>query len=181
MDEQVVDTLVGGGVGVIPTDTLYGVVASARDADAVSRVYEVKHRNPDKPCIVLIADPGDVEEFGVVLSDGLREVLMGYWPGPYSILLPSIDETFSYLDRGTGEIAFRVPDDDALRELLRATGPLIAPSANTEGDAPATTVSTAQQYFGDSVDFYVDGGERAEKASTLLRIDHEGNTEILRE
>jgi L-threonylcarbamoyladenylate synthase len=180
MDEQIVETIVEGGIGVIPTDTLYGIVASARDPDAVSRVYEVKRRNPNKACIVLVADIDDIEEFGVVLSNELREMLLRYWPGPYSILLPIVDETFSYLDRGTGEIAFRVPDDEELREFLRVTGPLIAPSANTEGDAPATTVSLAQQYFGDSVDFYVDGGERSGPPSTLLRLRENGETEILR-
>ena len=180
-DETVAEILRSGGVGVLPTDTLYGIVASALDPDAVSRVYTLKERDPAKPCIVLIPDIDVADEFGVVLSESLRERLASYWPGPYSILLPTVDETFSYLDRGSGYIAFRIPDDENLREFLRASGPLIAPSANTEGDAPATTVSTARAYFGDDADFYVDGGECDGKASTLLSIEDDGETRILRE
>lgn len=180
MNEDIADILHRGGVGVIPTDTLYGLVASARDPDAVSRVYEMKRRNPEKPCVVIVADVDDIEEFGVVLSNELRERLSAYWPGPYSILLPTIDETFSYIHRGTGEIAFRVPDDENLREFLRESGPLIAPSANTEGNAPAKSVSAARKYFGDEADFYIDGGERDGRASTLLRLGEHGEDEILR-
>lgn len=180
-DETVAEILRSGGVGVLPTDTLYGVVASALNPEAVSRVYELKRRNPAKPCIVLISDIEAIEEFGVILSNELRERLQSYWPGPNSIILPTIDETFSYLTRDTEGIAFRVPDDDGLREFLRISGPLIAPSANIEGDAPATTISAARAYFGDDVDFYVDAGKREGKASTLIVFDEEGVPKILRE
>ena len=177
--EEIVERIHLGGIGVIPTDTLYGLVGSALITETVSRIYEVKRRNPTKPFIVLIADIEDVERFGVILSEDLRKSLEAYWPGPYSILLPVIDETFEYLHRGTDEIAFRLPADDALRDFLRETGPLVAPSANIEGDRPACTMEQAQGYFGSDVDFYVDGGEKDEEPSTLVRIT-EDSVETLR-
>jgi L-threonylcarbamoyladenylate synthase len=179
MDEDRVIEIIGeGGVGVLGTDTLYGLVGSAFSQDAVARIYELKRRERGKPLIVLIPELDDVERFGVVLSDELRERLMTHWPGPVSIVLPSIDEEFEFLSRGTDSIAFRLPSDERVRELLKRTGPLVAPSANLEGQPPATDIVSAKNYFGDAVDFYLDAGELEGKASTLIRIDDDGETLI---
>ena len=155
--DQVIEILASGGVGVLPTDTLYGLVGSAFSSDAVERIYDLKQRDRGKPLIVLIASLEDLERFGVVISDGLEQTLKSYWPGPYSIILPTIDDEFEYLSRGTDSIAFRMPDDPELLDILAATGPLVAPSANIEGKPPALTVADARRYFGDNADFYLDG------------------------
>ena len=174
MNEQHVITLLKkGGVGVLPTDTLYGLVGSALLPDAVLRIYELKRRNETKPLIVLIAEVPDIEQFGVVLSEQLENSLAKYWPGAYSIRLPIIDDQFEYLSRGMDTIAFRLPDTEELREFLRETGPLVAPSANIENLPPATTIAEAKRYFGTDVDFYIDGGELRGKASTVIEFDDE--------
>lgn len=172
--ESIIETLEQGGVGILPTDTLYGIVGSALSADTVDRIYALKRRDTKKPLIVLIPDIEEVERFGVILSEKLKEELGAYWPGPYSIILPTIDEEFEYISRGTDTIAFRLPDDEDLREFLRHTGPLVAPSANTEGNFPATTVEEARSYFGDGVDFYIDGGEVDNPPSTVIRMTEDG-------
>ena len=179
-DETAIEFLAEGGMGVLPTDTLYGLVTTALDPDAVERVYKIKQRDGNKPLIVLISDLEQVEQFGIVLDDALIEQLHSYWPGKYSIVLPTVDDQYEYLSCGTDTIAFRLPDNDELRELIRAVGPLVAPSANPEGYPPATTVDEAQKYFGSDVDFYVDGGTLDGKASTLLRIEN-GEVEVIRE
>jgi L-threonylcarbamoyladenylate synthase len=169
--DSIANILLDGGVGIIPTDTLYGIVGSALNADAVERIYKLKKRNKKKPLIVLIPEIDTLEQFGVVLSESLRKQLSAYWPGPYSVILPVIDEQFDYLSCGSDTIAFRVPDKQDLIELLRATGPLVAPSANTEGNPPAEHIGAAKKYFGSDVDFYVDGGELNNKPSTVLEFD----------
>ena len=140
-NSEIVETLRAGGVGVLSTDTLYGLVGSALLPEAVERIYELKRRDREKPLIVLIADIEDVERFGVVLSEELILQLEKYWPhsssagaealrgkpGPYSVILPSVDDEFSYLHRGGGTIAFRLPDKDDLCELLRDVGLFLDP------------------------------------------------------
>lgn len=168
---QIIEIIREGGVGVLPTDTLYGLVGSALSPDAVDRIYDLKQRDPSKPLIVLIADIEELERFGIVISDMLLERLSGYWPGPNSVVLPTIDDQFEYLDRGRGSIAFRLPAHDELRALLRMTGPLVAPSANVEGAQPAITIEMARAYFGSDASFYVDAGELKGKASTLIEFD----------
>jgi L-threonylcarbamoyladenylate synthase len=178
--EEAIEQIHLGQVGVIPTDTLYGLVGTALVPETVTRIYELKKRDPEKPLIVLISAIEDLEQFGVVVSDALYQQLEHHWPGPVSIILPTIDETFSYLERGSGGIAFRVPNDGELLSLLKETGPLVAPSANPEGLPPATTIAEAKEYFGSDVMFYVDGGKKEGKASALISIDEDGNETTLR-
>jgi L-threonylcarbamoyladenylate synthase len=91
--------------------------------------------------------------------------------------LPVEKNHFDYLHRGKNAIAFRVPDDDVLRNVLQQTGPLIAPSANIQGVNPAIMIDHAVEYFGKNVDFYVDGGVLNNEPSTLIRF--ENNTPVV--
>jgi L-threonylcarbamoyladenylate synthase len=173
-----VEILQKGGIGVLATDTLYGIVGLAFSSEAIDRIYALKQRNLDKPFVVLVSCIEDLEKFGIVLTAKLIEKLKQYWPGPYSILLPIADEQFAYIHRGTNRIAFRLPDKKDLVKVLKQTGPLVAPSANTEGQPPAQTISEARKYFGAEVDFYVDEGELQNKASTILFF--EGNEIVIK-
>lgn len=167
-----------GKIGVIPTDTLYGLVASASDPAAVARVYQVRGRDTGKPCIVLIGDETDLGMFGVD-SGVLPDPIGRWWPGKVSIVFPCSDARWSHLHRGTGTIAFRVPDVPKLRAFLREAGPIIAPSANPQGKPPAKTVAEARGYFGDETDFYVDGGTLDSEPSTIVTFGN-GTVSVVR-
>lgn len=166
--DDLVSVLQNGGVAVLRTDTLYGVVCLADSEQAVNRVYQLKHRNEAKSPIVLIADQSQLYERP---SDTMQPALDMMWPGPYSIIMPAPDAPH-WIVRDNQSVAYRVPAHDDLRYLLRQTGPLIAPSANLEGDPPALTIQQAVDYFGDAVDIYVDGGKVTNtRPSTLLRLN----------
>lgn len=170
-----VSLLSKGGVVVMPTDTIYGVLGSALHPKTVARVYRLRKRNPKKPIIVLIGSIADLKHFGIMLDTPTRRVLNRFWPGPVSIILPlsadkNIVRQFRYLHRGTKSIAFRLPKPVWIRRLLKRTGPLVAPSANWEGQPPARTIEEARRYFGKHVDAYVDMGPRRGKPSKLVRI-----------
>ena len=176
---EVVAMLRRGAVGILPTDTLYGVVASTAFPDAIQRLYEVRHRSSLKGCITLIADKDQVSNL-VKWDDYDRKLASKYWPGPVSIILPVVEYAPAYLHPIKGTLAFRVPNKEDLRALLWHTGPLFAPSANPAGLKPAATIEEAQQYFGDNVDFYIDAGDLSgNKPSTLIRQNN-GQVEVLR-
>lgn len=167
---EVKSTLRRGGVGVIPTDTIYGIVGSAFSRETVARIYRLRNRSRKKPMIILIGKMGDLVSFGIKLTREMRGKVNQFWPGKVSIILPCRGKDFEYLHRGTETLAFRLPEKRDLRALLRTTGPLVAPSANTEGKQPASTLTEAETYFGRRVDFYVDGGCVASAPSTLIEF-----------
>lgn len=181
-NKKLIETLKPGGVAVIPTDTIYGLVGSALNPEAVERVYQLKGRAPNKPCIILISDVTDLKKFGVVINKENVPRLNQLWPGPVSIIFPissEFSQPLTYLHRGTETLAFRLPKLKSLQNLIRKTGPLIAPSANPEGQKPANTIIQARHYFGDQVDLYIAGGKKLGKSSKLVAL-HSGKIIIIR-
>jgi L-threonylcarbamoyladenylate synthase len=175
-----INILNSGGIGVIPTDTLYGLVGRADKQDTIQRIYKTKGRSPDKPFIILISSINDLDKFNITISEKEKILLGKYWPGKVSIILKVDDENLYYLTRGSGGLAFRIPDKKDLQEILKETGPLVAPSANPEGRLPAKNIKDAKDYFGDKVDFYINRGDLVSEPSTLITIE-DGEVRVLRE
>lgn len=173
-------TIRRGGVGVLPTDTIYGLVGSALDRSVIRRIYSLRRRNPRKPMIILIGAYRDIRRFGIRLDVRTRRALGKVWPGKVSVILACRSKKFSYLHRGTQTLAFRMPGPAWLRAGLRKTGPLAAPSANTEGKPPARSVREAKRYFANRIDFYMDAGRLVSRPSTIVRIER-GKASLVRE
>ncbi len=168
-DGGVAKLIRNGGIVVMPTDTILGVVASAKSPRAVERLYRLRKRERAKPFIVLIASAGEVKQFGIIPTPRLAALLNRVWPGPVSVVLLCPAAKFRYLHRGTGSLAFRVPQSAALRRFLRAAGPLVAPSANRAGESPCRTVREARAVFGAAVDVYMPGRVRSSAPSVVLK------------
>jgi len=179
--KTIIPILKWGGIGVLPTDTLYGVVGSAFDKKTVELIYELRKRDSDKPMIILISSVGDLKKFGVVLSGAQKKTLSKIWPAKVSVVFSCKDKKFKYLHRGKNSLAFRLPAEAGLVGLLKKTGPLVAPSANKSGKNPAATYLEAKKYFGEEVDFYVDGGKLKSKPSTIIEMKEDGSLKVLRE
>ena len=166
--QKLIAAIKKGGIGVLPTDTLYGLVGSAFSASALERIYAIRERSGKKPFIILISTLSDLKKFEIKINKKTEVLLRGVWPGKVSVVFPVRSKKFGYIHRGTKSLAFRLPNKDSLTTLLKKTGPLVAPSANREGAKPATTIKKAKQYFGERIDFYVDGGTLCGKPSTLV-------------
>lgn len=157
-----------GAIGVIPTDTVYGVVARAADQAATERLYRLKSRD-NKPGTLIAASIDQLEELGI--KRRYLKAVEQFWPGAVSVVIPVSDPKLAYLHQGKLSLAVRLPDQPDLQRLLAATGPLLTSSANQPGQPPAETVAAAKEYFGDKVDFYVDGGDLSgRQPSTVIRV-----------
>ncbi len=155
-------------VGVIPTDTLYGLVARAEDPAAVERLYSLKKRE-SKPGTLIAASLSQMEKLG--LKHRYLKAVEDFWPGAVSVIIPCADPALRYLHRGKLSLAVRIPADSELRQLLDDTGPLLTSSANQPGQPPAATIAQARDYFGDAADFYIDGGDLSgRQPSTIIRV-----------
>ncbi len=176
---ELVEMLRAGAVGVIPTDTLYGIVAVVTNQEAVEKIYKLKRRSPNKACIVLVGSQDQIIDKDA-WSNRHLEITKQYWPGSVTIALPITSKTPGYLHRAENSLAYRLPDDKDLRALLLKTGPLVAPSANIEGQPPAADVSAAMSFFKNEVDFYVDDGRLEGNPSTLVTLK-DGQIAVLRQ
>jgi L-threonylcarbamoyladenylate synthase len=179
MDDGLIGTisagLKAGGAVVIRTDTLYGIIALASHQAAVEKVYEIKHRNPAKQCIVLINDASDVPAYEQFIRD------YSSTEQPTSVIVPASTEP-EWLLRGGDSIAYRVVNNEVLRAVIARVGPVIAPSANPEGEPPAATIDEAKAYFGEAVALYVDGGAVPAdvSASRIVQISLDGTITTVR-
>jgi L-threonylcarbamoyladenylate synthase len=155
-----------GEIAVIPTDTVYGVVARAKDPLAVARLYKLKHRE-GKPGTLVAASVAQLVDLGI--EPHHLTIAEKLWPGAISIITPC-GQNLQYIHQGTDSLAIRIPDDPKLTKLLEQTGPLLTSSANQPGKSPATTAAEARAYFGNQVDWYEDGGVVSREPSTVIKI-----------
>jgi len=158
-----------GAVAVMPTDTVYGLVAKASDEQAVSKLYHLKDRHA-KPGTLIAYDIDQLTRLGFK-----RKYLVAaeqFWPGPVSVIIACSDVSkLGYLTQDRLDIAIRLPSDNFVRQVLKLTGPLLTSSANQPGQPPAETIEQAKQYFNNDVDYYFDGGSLNNRLpSTIIRI-----------
>ncbi|MDD3919012.1 MAG: L-threonylcarbamoyladenylate synthase [Candidatus Pacebacteria bacterium] len=166
-------------IGVILTDTIYGIVGLALEKDVVERVFRVKKRNPKKPLVVLISSIDDLKSiFEIDLNSKCLNILKEFWPGKVSVVLPC--KKYPHLHRGLNSIAFRFPNKKELVDLIKEVGPIIATSVNKEGEIPAKNITEAKECFKNELDFYIDGGEVSKEPSMIVRLVDENELEVLR-
>jgi L-threonylcarbamoyladenylate synthase len=179
---KIVKVIKNGGIGIIPTDTLYGVIGSALNKKAVLNIYKLKERDNHKPFIVLISSINDLKKFNINLSYIQKVFLNKNWPNPLSIILPVLDKKFNYLHRGNFSIAFRLPKQESLIKFIKKVGPIVAPSANIQGENPISTIKEAKEVFKNNVDFYISNGKKVSSIfpSTIVSLLKE-KPEVIRQ
>lgn len=176
-NEAIVTILKNGGIGVIPTDTVYGLVARAQDEAAINKMYHAKKR-ASQPGTIIAPSVESLEELGFDASELVRAA--EYWPASVSVVLDATNIE-SYLKQVRTSLAVRIPNEPALHTLLVEVGPLMTSSANAPGEPTSTSIAEAQKYFGESVDFYVDGGNiNGDHPSRIIGFDDSGQKVIYR-
>lgn len=170
--------LKAGAIGVIPTDTVYGLVAKAGKRSAVERMYKVKER-PHQAGTTIGASIGQFGELGFPYAP--LAAANRYWPASLSVVVDATDVA-DYLKVDRDSLPLRIPDSPQLLQLLAGTGPLMTTSANHPGAPTATNIKQAMAYFGDSVDFYVNVGDLGDRPpSTIIGFDNKGQILIHRQ
>ena len=167
--EKAAEVLNGGGVAVIPTDTVYGLAARPDFEGAVDRLYTIKGREAKKPIALLASDIAAIERFGFSVEGKARELAEKHWPGALTMVI--------------GKEGFRIPDHAETRELIAACGGVLrVTSANLSGRRPATDAPQALKDVGLSADYVVDDGvSPGGVPSTVVRVNEDGTLEVLRE
>jgi L-threonylcarbamoyladenylate synthase len=152
--------IAGGGIVAVPTETVYGLAADAREAAAVARIYAAKGRPAFNPLIVHVPDLAAAERLAV-FDDDARKLAARFWPGPLTLVLPLRSDAgiAGLVTAGLDTIAVRVPAHRAIQALLAACGrPLAAPSANRSGAISPTRAAHVVAGLGEAVDLVIDDG-----------------------
>ncbi len=120
-----------GELLALPTETVYGLAADARNEAAVAKVYALKGRPPSNPLIVHLADASQATQWAQDISAQAQRLMEAFWPGPLTLVLPARPEVSRLVTAGQDSVALRVPAHPLAQRLLQQFGDgLVAPSAN---------------------------------------------------
>ena len=158
--EAAVRLLRQGGVVAVPTDTLYGLAASALDARAVERVFRIKGRSADIALPLLLADPGDIVVCAADVSAIAWTLARHFWPGPLTLVVRRAPGIPKGVVGGMDTVAVRVPDHPVPRAVVRNLGaPITGTSANRSGGPAPISAKAVLDQLGEEIDRVIDAGE----------------------
>lgn len=135
--------LAQGRLVAMPTETVYGLAADARNPLAVAAIYAAKGRPSFNPLIVHAPDLATAETIGI-FGDPARRLAEAFWPGALTLVVPLRADSgiASLVTAGLDTVAIRVPAHQAAQDLLHALGGVVAaPSANRSGRISPTTAA----------------------------------------
>ncbi len=165
---EIARVIIAGGIVILPTDTLYGLHADARNADSIGRIQACKGRDGTKPLLVLCNSARQARSIGVSIDQSTEAALDALWPAPLTAVLPLREPIAA--SAGSSTIGVRVPAIDWLRELAELTGPIVSTSVNYAGQTPATSVELIPLEIAVSVDGIADAGKLDGKPSTIVDL-----------
>ena len=154
------EILKSGGIVAVPTETVYGLAASAYSDDAIKSVFTAKGRPQDNPLIVHIASIDMLNDIACDIPDVAYECAKAFWPGPFTMVLPKGDKIAGSVSAGLDTVAVRFPSDKTICDIILKSGlPLAAPSANTSGRPSPTTASHVIEDLDGKIDAVVCGND----------------------
>ena len=163
-----VEVLERGGVVACPTETWLGLLADARNDEALKRVAELKGRPADMPIALLLPDARAVASVASSPSTEARALMEAYWPGPLTILLAANPGLSPRITRD-GKVGVRVPGPSPAADLARAFGhPLTATSANLSGEPPLRSADELPPALAKGLGGVVPGVSPGGAPSTLI-------------
>lgn len=146
-----------GGIVAFPTETVYGLGASAFDPSAIEQVFNAKGRPSDNPLIVHVSNLKQLSSFTDHFDERARLLAEKFWPGPISLIFPKRSSVLDQITAGLPTVAIRIPNHSMALDLINRTGPLVAPSANKSGRPSPTSATHIREDFGEDIPI-LDGG-----------------------
>jgi L-threonylcarbamoyladenylate synthase len=164
--ERAIHALEAGHLVGLPTETVYGLAADARNPDAIAKIYAAKQRPNTHPLIVHVAHHADLTQWIMPLPPHVHAIvhrlMTAFWPGALTLILPKHSSVLTCVTGGQSTIALRCPAHPIAQAVLAAfhkgQGGLAAPSANRFGRISPTTAQHVYDELGDQVDMILDGG-----------------------
>lgn len=160
-----------GGIVVFPTETVYGIGASAHSCFGPHEIFDIKVRPLDKPLPWLVEDDDALlDKYGVDVPEYAHNLAKAFWPGAMTLVVKASDVVGKDFRADDGTVALRSPAHEVVMELIQASGgPIIATSANTSGAPAPGDFSEVEERIIAAADVALDGGETLhQQASTVV-------------
>lgn len=162
--------IIGGGVVVYPTETVYGLGANALDEQAILRVFQIKKRPLSMPVFLAVSSLDMLEKVAFMEQKDIA-LLEQILPGPVSVLMKKRDIVPGLLTAGSPLVGIRYPDHETALRIIDQAGPITSTSANRTGSPSPSSASEVSKEIADRVDLVVDGGKsKYAEPSTLLDL-----------
>lgn len=157
---QAINILKAGGLVAIPTETVYGLAADAKNPDALKKIFVAKNRPIDHPLIVHIGDMAELTNWARDISEETLQLAKAFWPGPLTLIFKKSSQVSDIITGGQDTIGIRMPNHPLTLSLLQQfNGAVAAPSANKFGRISPTTAKAVKEELGDAVDLILEGGQ----------------------
>ena len=167
--DNIVEIIKNGGLVVMPTDTIYGIIGDATNVDTIRKVYEIKKRDFNKPLLMLVNSVDMLKKYVLNITDLETELINEYWPGPLTIIFKKGTELSDLLTAGKDTIGVRYPDNNMLLDIIGKVGrPLLSTSVNISGKLNIIDTKSIGEEIANSVDFIMDGGICNNLSSTII-------------
>lgn len=151
-----------GELVVLPTETVYGIAADARNGEAVKKIFVAKGRPQDNPLIVHIGDMEMLQGIVAEVPERARKLAAAFWPGPLTMVLPRGPEVSDVTCAGLDSVGVRMPSHPVVQQVIRASGvAFAAPSANLSGKPSPTNAADTLADMDGRLPLILDGGESA--------------------
>jgi len=177
---KAIELLRRGEVVAIPTETVYGLAADARNELAIAKIYATKQRPANNPLIVHIASAAQVTEWASEFPPLAQQLAQAFWPGPLTLVLPARAEVSQTVRAGEPTVALRVPAHPVALALLNDSGlGLAAPSANKYTQLSPTTAEHVELSLGNDIPVLEGGACQVGIESTIVSV-HGDEWQLLR-
>lgn len=178
--KEIVEVIKNGGVVIMPTDTIYGIIADATNEKAIQKVYEMKKRNENKPMLMLVNGIKMLNQYVSSINDIENKLIDELWPGALTIIFNKKNVS-DLLTGGLDTVGIRYPDNELLINIMNELNvPLLSTSVNVSGDASAACIDNINESILNNVDYVYDVGECKGEASTIVVVK-DGELMVLRE
>jgi tRNA threonylcarbamoyl adenosine modification protein (Sua5/YciO/YrdC/YwlC family) len=168
---RVAEVLRRGGIVVLPTDTVYALVCSFTDSEAIRRLYNVKAIPPAKRLSILVGDVTTASRYARGISTPIFRVMRRVLPGPYTLIFQATTEVPKTVLSKRRTIGIRMPASPIVSTLLEQLGqPLLSTSVRNERNDFLLDPSEIHERFGNQVDLVVDGGLLPNEPSTIVDL-----------
>lgn len=158
--KRAADILKSDGIVAVPTETVYGLAASAFSDAAILKVFKAKGRPQDNPLIVHISDMDMLKGVADDIPDIAFVCAKKFWPGPFTMVLKKSGAVADSVSPGLETVAVRMPLEKSVRDIIDCAGlPLAAPSANISGCPSPTTYTHVLNDLDGKIDAVVLGND----------------------